>query len=82
MVNETPGLLAQVNFTSPLARHAKGLSYFRWLRNSLFLLWQKQLKHPRHPDIVPACSGDIGIPENPKAALAKIDIRYENCRIR
>ena len=36
------------------------------------------LKHPRRPDIVPAVGGDIEIPSNPKAALAKIDIRCEN----
>jgi len=39
------------------------------------LLWQKQLKHPRRPEFASPYGFGLGIPENPKAALAKIDIR-------
>ncbi|MEK6564276.1 MAG: hypothetical protein AABZ65_04540 [Candidatus Omnitrophota bacterium] len=53
----------------PPSADAKGLSDFWRLRNSLFLLQQKQLKHPRRPDIVPACGWDIGIPKNQKACF-------------
>ena len=80
-VNGSDDFLAQVGFAPQFcfakrgSGDAKGLSYFRRLRNSLFLLRQKQLKHPRRPDIATTVSRSIGIPENPKAALAKIDIR-------
>jgi hypothetical protein len=57
--------------------HAKGLSHFRRLLNSTFVLEHKSVKQHRRPEII-RLSPDFGIPESAQAALAKISIRSKN----